>query len=108
MNGTNQRASTALQQFEPATDVAYSIESVVHITQLPRHLIAVYCRHGLISPLAPPEREGWWFDDEAIRALRRIGALRSEYGLNLRGIQAFSTLINEVEHLRDEIRFLRG
>ena|SRR5687768_15743424 len=84
MNGTTQSVETALQLFEPTTDLAYSIESVAHITQVPRHLIAVYCREGFITPIGQPELEGWWFDGEAIRALRRIELLRAEYGMNLR------------------------
>ena len=99
--------TTALQPFEPmATDV-YSIETVVHITQTPRHQIAVYCRHGLISPISAPERDGWWFDLEAIRALRRIESLRVDYDLNLASLRVISALLIEVERLREEVRALR-
>ena len=58
MNNTHPRAPTALQLFEPTGQVAYAIEAVAHLTQTPSFLIAVYYRHGLISPLAPPEEEG--------------------------------------------------
>ena len=81
MNEISYSTASALQRFEPVRDAVYSIEAVVHITQTPRHLIAVYCRHGLIAPLAPPEIEGWRFDDDAIRALRRLEGLRTELGL---------------------------
>ena len=77
-------------------------------SQTPRFLIAVYCRHGLISPLAPPETEGWWFDDETIRTLRRIERLRADYGVNLHGLCLVAGLIEELEGLRAEARFLRG
>jgi DNA-binding transcriptional MerR regulator len=108
MNNTHPRALTALQLFEPPEQVAYSIEAVAHLTQTPRFLIAVYCRHGLISPLAPPETEGWWFDDETIRTLRRIERLRADYGVNLHGLRMVAGLIEELEGLRAEARFLRG
>lgn len=108
MNNTHPRAPTALQLFEPAGQVAYSIEAVAHLTQTPRFLIAVYCRHGLISPLAPPETEGWWFDEETIRTLRRIERLRADYGVNLHGLRMVAGLIEELEGLRAEARFLRG
>jgi DNA-binding transcriptional MerR regulator len=85
----------------------YSIEAVVHVTQTPRHQIAVYCRHGLISPVTAPEREGWWFDGEAIRELRRIECLRVDYGMNLAGLRVISELFREVERLREEVRALR-
>ena len=102
-----QRASTALQPFEPMGEGVYSIETVVHITQTPRHQIAVYCRHGLISPVTAPERDGWWFDDEAIRALRRIECLRVDYDMNLAGLRVITELFREVERLREEVRVLR-
>lgn len=87
--------------------VVYSIDAVVHLTQTPRHQIAVYCRHGLIAPVTMPEREGWWFDEEAIRELRRIECLRVDYGLSLAGLRVLSELLREVERLREEVRALR-
>ena len=107
MKKAKQRVSTALQPFEPMEEDVYSIETVVHITQTPRHQIAVYCRHGLISPVTAPERDGWWFDDEAIRVLRRIQCLRADYDMNLAGLRVISELFREVERLREEVRALR-
>ena len=107
MQEADQRASTTAQPIEPLVEDVYSIETVVQITQTPRHQIAVYCRHGLISPVTAPEREGWWFDDEAIRALRRIERLRIDYDMNLAGLRVISELFREVERLREEVRALR-
>jgi DNA-binding transcriptional MerR regulator len=107
MKKAHRVSSTALQLFEPAAADVYSIESVVHITQMPRHQIAVYCRLGLISPVTAPERDGWWFDHEAIRALRRIECLRADYDMNLAGLRIISGLFREVERLREEVRALR-
>ena len=87
----------ALQLYEPWSSQVYSIESVVRITQTPRHLIGVYCREGLIHPLGPPERDGWYFDGQAIRVLRRIAALRADYDLNLRGLAVVLDLLEERE-----------
>lgn len=99
--------STALQPFNAAAQEVYSIETVVHLTQTPRHQIAVYCRLGLISPVTVPERDGWWFDHEAIRELRRIECLRVDYDMNLAGLRLVSALFREVEQLRGEVRALR-
>ena len=107
MPEADQSASSTPPPFEPAVEDVYSIETVVQITQTPRHQIAVYCRHGLISPVTAPEREGWWFDDEAIRALRRIERLRVDYDMNLAGLRVISELLREVERLREEVRALR-
>lgn len=107
MKAANRSVSTALQPFEPMGADVYSIETVVHITRTPRHQIAVYCRHGLISPVTVPERDGWWFDHEAIRVLRQIECLRAEYDMNLAGLRVISELLREVERLREEVRALR-
>jgi DNA-binding transcriptional MerR regulator len=96
--------STELEPFEPMGEGVYAIETVVQMTQTPRHQIAVYCRHGLITPVTEPEREGWWFDLETIRALRRIEFLRAEYDMNIAGLRVMSELYNEVERLREEVR----
>jgi DNA-binding transcriptional MerR regulator len=107
MEEADQSLPPALQPVESMGKDVYSIEAVVHITQTPRHQIAVYCRHGLISPVTTPERDGWWFDQEAIRELRRIECLRVDYGMNLAGLRVISELFREVERLREEVRALR-
>ena len=107
MPEAEQSASTTPPPFEPEGEDVYSIETVVQITQTPRHQIAVYCRHGLISPVTAPEREGWWFDDEAIRMLRRIERLRADYDMNLADLGVIAELFREVERLREEVRALR-
>ena len=107
MKKATQRVSTAPQPFEPMGEGVYSIETVVQITQTPRHQIAVYCRHGLISPVTAPERDGWWFDDETIRTLRLIECLRVDYDMNLAGLRVITELLREVERLHEEVRVLR-
>ena len=52
-----------------------------------------------------PAGSGWYFDDEAIRIVRRIEYLRSVCGLNLAGIKLVMALTEEVERLRNELRF---
>lgn len=108
MNPPAPGASGALQMFEPAADAVYSIETVAQLTGTARHQIAVYCRHGLIAPLAAPEEAGWNFDDEAIRTLRRLEDLRAHFGVNLSGLRVISDLLRDLEQLREEVRFLHG
>ena len=108
MNENAPDTSSTLQRFEPVAEEVYSIEAVVHLTQTPRHLIAVYCRHGLIAPIAPPERGGWLFDDEAIRELRHLQRLRDELRLELPALCVVVEMRREIEQLREEVRFLRG
>ncbi len=46
-------------------------------------------------------------DDDSLRALRRIEALRETCEMNLSGLKLFSQLLDEVEHLRHELRARR-
>jgi DNA-binding transcriptional MerR regulator len=98
---------TALQLFEPDARAVYTLEATASLTQLSRRLIAVYFRHGLVSPVMDPACSGWYFNDEAIRILRRIEYLRTACGLNIVGIKLIMDLAREVERLREELNFRR-
>lgn len=87
----------AVQRFEPETDVVYTIEAAGHIAHTPRRTILMYYKMGLISPVSDPVREGYYFDAEAVRTLRRIEFLRSDCGVNLAGIKMILRLLDEVE-----------
>ena len=80
---------------EPQT---YTLEILAEITGVATQAIVQYQEHGLIRPE---------LDDDAIRALRRIEHLRETCEINLSGLKLLSSLLNEVEHLRDELRTLR-
>jgi DNA-binding transcriptional MerR regulator len=98
---------TALQLFEPDARVVYTLDAVANLTQVPRRLIVVYCKHGLVSPVMDPACSGWYFNDEAIRILRRIEYLRTACNLNLIGIKLILDLSREVERLHEELNFRR-
>ena len=95
----------ALQVFEPGARAVYTIEVAAQMAQVPRRLIVLYYKHGLVAAVTDPAGAGWYFDDEAVRIVRRIEYLRSTCGLNLAGIKLVMSLINEVERLRTELRF---
>lgn len=97
----------AIQPFEPDPQSAYTIEATAHLVDVPRHTILVYCKHGLVSPVVDPSCGGYYFNDEAIRILRRIEYLRIACGVNLAGIKIILDLMNQVERLQAEARFLR-
>ena len=102
-----QRPITTLQLFEPDARAVYTLEAAARLTQLSRRLIAVYFRHGLVSPVMDPACSGWYFNDEAIRILRRIEYLRNACSLNLVGLKLMMDLLGEVERLREELNFRR-
>ncbi len=98
----------ALQLYEPDSEVLYSIEEVARLTHLPRRRIAIYCLHGLVSPVSAPETGGWFFNDEAIRVLRQVEQLHQVHGVSLPIIRLLLQLQAEVERLQQELRFWRG
>ena len=98
---------TTLQLFEPDARAVYTLEVAASLTQIPRRLIAVYFKHGLVSPVMDPACSGWYFNDEAIRILRRIEYLRTACGLNIVGIKLIMDLAREVERLQEELDFRR-
>ena len=86
----------------------YSIETIEQITRISKDRILIYQRHGLIAPAQILPQGEARFDDEAIHKLRRISVFLSEYGVSEKGLQMFFSLIDEVERLREELRFRRG
>ena len=95
-----------IQLFEPNPNTLYTIDTTARMADVPRHAILVYFKHGLVAPVV--DEEGvYYFNDDAIRVLRRVQYLRVACGLNLPGIKMAIDLINEVEQLRAEVRFLR-
>ena len=98
-----QRPEMAIQLFEPDPHTVYNIETAAHLAQMSRRMILVYCKHGLISPVAKARRHGYSFNGNAIRSLRRIQNLRTVRGINVAGIKIILSLSNEVEKLRSAV-----
>jgi len=107
MNATQESPVRSLQLFEPDPSAVYTIETAAHLAHVGRHRILVYYKEGLVSPVAAPECGGFYFNDEAIRSLRRIEYLQHELGVNLAGTKIILELLKQVENLRDEVRLLR-
>jgi len=96
-------SAEAVQRFEGEPDAVYSLEVAAHLTRLTRRAILLYCRHGLISPAADPERDGYYFDTETIWMLRQIACLNAVHGVNLTGTRIILDLMREVERLRTQL-----
>jgi DNA-binding transcriptional MerR regulator len=97
----------ALQPVEHSTRATYTIEAIANLAQVPRRVIVLYYKHGLVFPASESPDSGWYFDDEAIHIVRRIEYLRTAYGANLAGIKLIMNLMKEVERLREEVRFFQ-
>ena len=90
-----------------SSGAVYTIETVERITRISRDEIVLYYQYGLVSTIQLPEKAELLFDDEAIHRLRRIAFLLSEYGINHDGLKMVTALMDEVERLREKVRFLR-
>jgi MerR family transcriptional regulator/heat shock protein HspR len=107
MNHRERRTDRAMQLFEPDPNAVYTLEVAERLARVPRRLIAIYHKHGLVSSITDPAENGFLFDDEGIRTLRRIEYLRSVCGVNFFGVKLIVALMREAEQLRREARFLR-
>lgn len=85
-------------------DAVYTLELLVKLTGIASPTILHYQELGLIARIAPSGRGVSRFNDEALRALRRIEHLRIRYGMNLHGLKLTLKLLDEVERLRDHLR----
>ena len=102
------RPGEAIEVYQPRPRIAYTIEATAQMAELPRHAILVYYKSGLISTVTGPEGGGYFFNDEAIRTLRRIAQLRAMPGMGIGGIKIILDLMDEVDRLQAELRFVRG
>ncbi len=81
-----------------STPQTYSLEILAETTGVSTQMIVQYQEHGIIHPD---------FDDDTVRTLRRIEALRESCEMNLRGLKLLTQLLDEVEQLRQELRARR-
>jgi DNA-binding transcriptional MerR regulator len=100
MNAQPEVLVHALQRFSPDPEAVYSIDAAAHLSGMPRHLILVSCKHGLVAPLVDPDYGGYYFDHATIRVMKRINYLYSDCGINVAGIRIILGLMEEVERLR--------
>ena len=101
-------AGLALAVFQPSPNVCYSLETTAHLADVPHRNILVYCRAGLLQPVAQAPYGVMVFTEEAVYTVRRIEHLRTVHGLTLAWIKTLFELTAEVDRLRAEVRFLRN
>ncbi len=90
----------AVQTFAPADEGFYSLDEAAHLAGLPRHFVAVCCKHGLATPKVDASYGGLFFNAHDIASLRRIAYLHGERGVNLTGIKIILELMDEIERLQ--------
>jgi len=97
----------ALELFQPKPSVLYSLDAAAHLAGVSRRSVLVYCRAGLVRPVLQPPYGVMEFTEEAIHAVRRIEYLRTVHGIDLDWLKTMFDLLDEVDRLRAELRFLR-
>ena len=90
---------------QPAPGAVYTLEILAGITGASVETILQYQEHGIIRPVTAGAPV---FDDETVRTVRRIEHVRDTCGMNLAGLKLLTSLLEEVEQLRAELRALRG
>jgi hypothetical protein len=98
----------ALELFQPKPNVLYNLDAAAHLAGVSRRSILIYCRAGLVRPVVQPPYGVMEFTEEAIHVVRRIEHLRTVHGLDLAWLKTMFDLLDEVERLRAELRFLRN
>lgn len=98
----------ALAVYQPQPNLLYSLEATAQLAGVPRRSLLIYCRAGLVQPIVQPPYGMMEFTEEAIYHVRRIEHLRTVHGLTLAWIKTMFALVDEVERLRAEVRFLRN
>ena len=100
-------ACLSIEVFQPKPNVFYSLDATARLAGVSRRSILIYCRAGLVRPVVQPPYGVMEFTEEAIYTLRRIEYLRTVHGLDLAWLKTMFDLLDEVERLRAELRFLR-
>ena len=86
------------------SDAAYTLDVVARVSGISSDVILHYHEQGLIGPITGFETDRALFDDGTVYRLRRIEHLRSTYGMELSALKLTLSLMDEVEHLRGELR----
>jgi hypothetical protein len=98
----------AVEIFRPKPDMLYSLDVAAHLAGVPRRAILIYCRAGLVRPVCLPPYGAMAFTEEAIYAMRQVERMRAMRGADMVWIKTVFELLEEVERLRAEVRFLRN
>ena len=101
-------SSSALDLFQPEPKVFYDLDAAAHLAGVPRRSILIYCRAGIVRPVFQPPYGMMTFTEEAVYTVRRIEHLRTIHDIDVASLKTMLDLLDEVERLRAELRFLRN
>lgn len=94
-----------MNMISPDPHHIHPLEVVIRMTGSSRRKIVFYCRKGIVSSVG--EETELHFDENAVMRLRHIEMLRQQHRMNWAAIHTIVNLLEEVENLREELRFRR-
>jgi DNA-binding transcriptional MerR regulator len=100
--------SSELDLFQPRANTLYGLDAAAHLANVSRRALLIYCREGLIQPVLQAPHGMMVFNEETIYTVRRIEHMRQVHGVDVALIKTIFDLLNEIERLRSEVRFLRS
>ena len=98
----------AVELFQANPSALYGLDAAARMAGVARRSLLVYCRAGLVRPVIEPASGVMEFTEEAVQAIRRIERLRASRSDELGWVKMLFELLDEVERLRAEVRFLRN
>lgn len=98
-----------LEVFQIDPNARYTVDATARLAGVPRRSLLLYCRAGLVRPVWLGPYGVMTFDERTIQTVRRIEHMRATHlhGLDVALIKTIFELLDEVEELRAEVRFLR-
>lgn len=90
-----------------ASDEIYDPVTAARLAGVSSRNFLKYFRMGLYRPLGDVQRYGYRFDWEAIYLARQAERVRNQLGVDMRAAVVVVKLRQEVENLREELRFWR-
>lgn len=85
-----------VERFRPEPGRLYDVDMTARLAGVPRRSVLVYCRWGFVHPATNPEDDGWYFDSNAISAIRWAEHLHVSRGVNLPGVRVIFQLVEEL------------
>lgn len=108
MNQPIHRKSLSAEPGQPNPGTLYTLDEAAHLAGVPKRSLLIYTRARLIQPVIQPPLGILEFTEEAIYTVRKIEYFRSVHGIELPLVKTIFDLLDEVERLREEVRFLRN
>ena len=93
----------ALEVFEPRPGERYSLEAAAALARVPRRVILLYFRAGLVHAEFEPPYGAMRFTEDAIFAVRRIEYVRRLHELDIRRLTAVIALLGELAPRRSAV-----